>query len=132
MVQQSLSNRRKLNMITITENAQAKIADILSEENNPNLKLRTFVQGGGCSGMSYGFTLDEEQNDDDFEIPVGTFKVLVDATSMQYLQGASIDYKEDLSGSQFSISNPNAETTCGCGSSFSVSDNYQDDHQFHE
>jgi iron-sulfur cluster insertion protein len=119
-------------MITITENAQSKILDILAEENNPNLKLRTFVQGGGCSGMSYGFTLDEEQNDDDFEIPVGTFKVLVDATSMQYLQGASIDYKEDLSGSQFSISNPNAETTCGCGSSFSVSDNYQDDHQFHE
>jgi iron-sulfur cluster insertion protein len=119
-------------MITITENAQSKILDILAEENNPNLKLRTFVQGGGCSGMSYGFTLDEEQNDDDFEIPVGTFKVLVDATSMQYLQGASIDYKEDLSGSQFSISNPNAETTCGCGSSFSVSDNYQDDYQFHE
>ena len=119
-------------MITITENAQSKILDILAEENNPNLKLRTFVQGGGCSGMSYGFTLDEEQNDDDFEIPVGTFKVLVDATSMQYLQGANIDYKEDLSGSQFSISNPNAETTCGCGSSFSVSDNYQDDYQFHE
>ena len=119
-------------MITITDSAMVKIADILSEENNPKVKLRTFVQGGGCSGFSYGFTLDEEQNDDDFEIPVGTFKVLVDATSMQYLQGASIDYKEDLSGSQFSISNPNAETTCGCGSSFSVSDNYQDDYQFHE
>ena len=119
-------------MITITENAQTKIADILSEENNPSLKLRTFVQGGGCSGMSYGFTLDEEQNEDDFEFPVGNFKVLVDATSMQYLQGASIDYKEDLSGSQFSISNPNAETSCGCGSSFSVADNYQDAHQFHE
>ena len=107
-------------MITITENAQTKIADILSEENNPSLKLRTFVQGGGCSGMSYGFTLEEEQNEDDFEFPVGNFKVLVDAMSMQYLQGASIDYKEDLSGSQFSISNPNAETSCGCGSSFSV------------
>jgi len=132
MVQQSLPNRRKVNMITITENAQAKIADILSEENNPSLKLRTFVQGGGCSGMSYGFTLDEEQNEDDFEFPVGNFKVLVDATSMQYLQGASIDYKEDLSGSQFSINNPNAETSCGCGSSFSVADDYHDDHQFHE
>ena len=119
-------------MITITENAQAKIADILSEENNPSLKLRTFVQGGGCSGMSYGFTLDEEQNEDDFEFPVGNFKVLVDAMSMQYLQGASIDYKEDLSGSQFSISNPNAETSCGCGSSFSVADNYHDDYQFYE
>jgi iron-sulfur cluster insertion protein len=119
-------------MITITENAQSKITDLLSEENNPNLKLRTFVQGGGCSGMSYGFTLDEEHNEDDFEIPVGNFIVLIDAMSMQYLQGASIDYKEDLSGSQFVIKNPNAETTCGCGSSFSVSDNYQDDHQFHE
>ena len=119
-------------MITITENAQSKITDLLAEESNPNLKLRTFVQGGGCSGMSYGFTLDEEQNEDDFEFPVGNFKVLVDATSMQYLQGASIDYKEDLLGSQFSISNPNAETSCGCGSSFSVADDYHDDHQFHE
>ena len=119
-------------MITITENAQSKITDLLSEESNPNLKLRTFVQGGGCSGMSYGFTLDEEQNADDFEIPVGNFIVLIDAMSMQYLQGAGIDYKEDLSGSQFVIKNPNAETTCGCGSSFSVSDNYQDDYQFHE
>ena len=119
-------------MITITESAQFKITDLLSEESNPDLKLRTFVQGGGCSGMSYGFTFDEEQNEDDFEFPVGNFKVLVDATSMQYLQGASIDYKEDLLGSQFSINNPNAETSCGCGSSFSVADNYQDDHQFHE
>ena len=119
-------------MITITESAQSKITDLLNEENNPSLKLRTFVQGGGCSGMSYGFTLDEEQNEDDFEFPVGNFKVLVDATSMQYLQGASIDYKEDLSGSQFSISNPNAETSCGCGSSFSVADDYHDNHQFHE
>jgi len=119
-------------MITITESAQSKITDLLSEESNPDLKLRTFVQGGGCSGMSYGFTFDEEQNEDDFEFPVGNFKVLVDATSMQYLQGASIDYKEDLLGSQFSINNPNAETSCGCGSSFSVADNYQDDHQFHE
>lgn len=132
MVQQTILNWRKTNMITITENAQSKITDLLSEENNTDLKLRTFVQGGGCSGMSYGFTFDEVQNDDDFEIAVGNFKVLIDAMSMQYLQGASIDYKEDLLGSQFSISNPNAETTCGCGSSFSVADNYQDDHQFHE
>lgn len=131
MVQQTVPNWRETNMIIITENAQAKITDILSEENNPSLKLRTFVQGGGCSGMSYGFTLDEEQNEDDFEFPVGNFKVLVDATSMQYLQGASIDYKEDLSGSQFSINNPNAETSCGCGSSFSVADDYHDDHQMH-
>jgi len=132
MVQQTILNWRKTNMITITENAQSKITDLLSEEKNTDLKLRTFVQGGGCSGMSYGFTFDEVQNDDDFEIAVGNFKVLVDAMSMQYLQGASIDYKEDLLGSQFSISNPNAETTCGCGSSFSVADDYQDDHQFHQ
>jgi iron-sulfur cluster insertion protein len=107
-------------MIEITESAQAKIKDILSEENNPNLKLRTFVQGGGCSGFSYGFTFDEEQNDDDFEFPLGEVKMLVDAMSMQYLQGAVIDYVEDIMGSQFSIKNPNAQTTCGCGSSFSV------------
>jgi iron-sulfur cluster insertion protein len=107
-------------MITITESAKAKIKDLLLEENNPKLALRTFVQGGGCSGFSYGFTFDEETNEDDFEIPVDTFKVLVDSMSMQYLTGADIDYKEDLTGSQFVIKNPNAQTTCGCGSSFGV------------
>lgn len=107
-------------MITITESAKQKIKDILYEEGNPNLSLRTFVQGGGCSGFSYGFTLDEEKNEDDFEIPLDEFKVLVDAMSMQYLQGAEIDYKEELMGSNFTIRNPNAQTTCGCGSSFSV------------
>ena len=107
-------------MITITESAIEKIADILAEENNPNVKLRTFVQGGGCAGFSYGFTFDEEQNEDDFVIEIGDFKVLVDSMSMQYLSGAKIDFKEDLMGSNFSISNPNAQTTCGCGSSFSV------------
>jgi iron-sulfur cluster insertion protein len=107
-------------MITITESAKAKIKDLLLEENNPKLSLRTFVQGGGCSGFSYGFTFDEEVNEDDFEIPVDNFKVLVDSTSMQYLTGADIDYKEDLTGSQFVIKNPNAQTTCGCGSSFGV------------
>ena len=106
-------------MITVTEAAQTKIADILKEENNPTLKLRMYVQGGGCSGMSYGFTLDEEQNEDDFEIPLNSSSVLVDAMSMQYVSGAEIDYKDDLSGSQFVIKNPNATTTCGCGSSFS-------------
>lgn len=91
------------------------------EENNPNLMLRTFVQGGGCSGFSYGFTFDEEKNEDDFEFPlVDQWKVVIDSMSMQYLQGAEIDYKEDLHGSQFVIRNPNATTTCGCGSSFSV------------
>ena len=107
-------------MITITESAKSKILDLLAEEGNPDLKLRTFVQGGGCSGFSYGFTFDEIMNEDDFEVPLGDSKVLIDAMSMQYLQGASIDYKEDLQGSEFKITNPNAQSTCGCGSSFSV------------
>ena len=107
-------------MITITNSAQVKILDILAEENNPNISLRTFVQGGGCSGFSYGFTLEEEQAEDDFEFPVGNYKVLVDAMSMQYLQGAEIDYKDELMGASFTIKNPQATTTCGCGSSFGV------------
>jgi iron-sulfur cluster insertion protein len=105
--------------LTITENATTKISDILAEENNPKAKIRVFVQGGGCSGMQYGFTIDEEQNEDDFEIPAGSMSVLVDSISAQYLTNANIDYVEDLSGSQFKISNPQAQTTCGCGSSFS-------------
>ena len=107
-------------MIDITESAKNKIKDILYDEGNPKMSLRTFVQGGGCSGFSYGFTLDEEKNEDDFEIVLDEFKILIDAMSMQYLQGASIDYKEEAMGSQFVISNPNAQSTCGCGSSFSV------------
>lgn len=108
-------------MITITDSAKLKIVDLLAEENNPNLSLRTFVQGGGCSGFSYGFTFDEERNEDDFEFEIGTnFKLLVDSMSMQYLQGAEIDYKDEIMGSQFTIKNPNATTTCGCGSSFGV------------
>lgn len=108
-------------MIDITESAKNKIIDLLNEENDPNLKLRTFVQGGGCSGFQYGFTFDNDQNEDDFEFPLNEqYKLLIDAMSMQYLQGAEIDYKEDIMGSSFSIKNPNAETTCGCGSSFSV------------
>ena len=107
-------------MIEITESAITKIADILLEENNPRVKLRTFVQGGGCSGFSYGFTLDEEQNEDDFVIEKPGVNILVDSMSMQYLQGSTIDYKEDLMTSSFVINNPNASTTCGCGSSFSV------------
>jgi iron-sulfur cluster insertion protein len=103
-------------MITITESAQSKISDILAEENNDKLKVRAFVQGGGCSGFQYGFTLDEAVAEDDFEIN----GVLVDSMSMQYLTGATIDYREDAHGSQFTINNPNAETTCGCGSSFSA------------
>ena len=108
-------------MITITENASAKIADIIAEENNPKVKLRMYVQGGGCSGMQYGFTLDEEKNEDDFEINSGTTSVLVDSMSAQYVQGAEVDYVDDLMGAGFKIRNPKAETTCGCGSSFSPS-----------
>jgi len=107
-------------MITITENVDKKVAEILLEENNPNISLRVFVQGGGCSGMQYGFSLEEEQSEDDFVIEQKGVKYLVDAMSMQYLQGAVIDYKEDFEGSNFVINNPNAQTSCGCGSSFSV------------
>lgn len=107
-------------MLKITENARAKITDLLAEENNPKLALRAFVQGGGCSGFSYGFTFDEEQNDDDFVIEQPGFKLLVDSMSMQYMTGADVDYKEDIMGSSFVINNPNATSTCGCGSSFSV------------
>jgi iron-sulfur cluster insertion protein len=106
-------------MITVTEQAVAKLKDILAEENKPELKLRVFVQGGGCSGMQYGFTLDEEQNEDDWDLEVSGVKILVDSMSGGYLQGAEIDYKEDNYGAAFSIKNPSAQTTCGCGSSFS-------------
>lgn len=102
-------------MITITESAKLKIADILAEENNPALRVRAFVQGGGCSGMQYGFTLEESQNEDDFEVD----GILVDSMSMQYMSGAKIDWKEDAMGASFVIDNPNAQTSCGCGSSFS-------------
>ena len=107
-------------MITITESAVAKIRDIIAEENNPSLKLRVFVQGGGCSGFQYGFTFDEAVNDDDTLVTKGNVTLLIDSMSLQYLVGAEIDYKEDVSGSQFVIKNPNATTTCGCGSSFSA------------
>jgi len=109
-----------MDQITITDSAVAKIADLLAEENNLNLKLRTFVQGGGCSGFSYGFTFDEVMNEDDFEISKTGITILIDAMSMQYLTGAVIDYKEEIMGSSFVIQNPNAQSTCGCGSSFSV------------
>jgi len=107
-------------MIEITASAAAKIVDLLAEENNPNLKLRTFVQGGGCSGFQYGFTFDEEQAEDDFVVEKDGVKLLIDSMSMQYLSGATIDYKDELMGASFTIQNPNAESTCGCGSSFSV------------
>lgn len=108
------------NMINITENAKNKIISLLEEENNSDMFLRTFVQGGGCSGMQYGFTFDETLNEDDFEVEIGKFRVVVDSMSMQYLEGSTIDYKEELMGSNFAITNPNAAGTCGCGSSFSI------------
>jgi len=107
-------------MISITENAKTKINDILFDEGKPNLMLRTFVQGGGCSGFQYGFTLEEVKNEDDFEVDTGSFKVVIDSMSMMYMEGATIDYKEELMSSTFVINNPNAQSSCGCGSSFSI------------
>jgi len=111
-------------MLTLTDSSVDKIKDLLNEENNPSLKLRVFVQGGGCSGMQYGFTFDEEQNEDDFTVEKSGVILLVDSMSMQYLNNAIVDYKDDIMGSSFTIKNPNAETSCGCGSSFSVSDSF--------
>jgi iron-sulfur cluster insertion protein len=105
-------------MITITESAQEKIKEILIDE-TPESRLRMFIQGGGCAGFSYGFTIDEVKNEDDFEIESGGTTVLIDSMSAQYVTGAEIDYVDDLQGSRFSIKNPKAQSTCGCGSSFS-------------
>jgi iron-sulfur cluster insertion protein len=144
---QSYEPSPTLNTIVFTDTAAAKLLSLIEEENNPALMLRVFITGGGCSGFQYGFTFDEELNTDDFIIeklvdkkkpipdeddeddeededgegaPGQIVKLLVDPMSFQYLLGAEIDYKEDLQGSQFVIRNPNAKTTCGCGSSFSV------------
>ncbi len=106
--------------IIFTDSAAEKVGALIAEEGNDNLKLRVYISGGGCSGFQYGFTFDEDVNDDDTRVENGGVMVLIDAMSIQYLNGAEIDYKEDLSGSQFVIRNPNASTTCGCGSSFSV------------
>ncbi|MDE2594875.1 MAG: iron-sulfur cluster insertion protein ErpA [Burkholderiales bacterium] len=106
--------------IIFTDSAAGKVAELVAEEGNPELKLRVFVQGGGCSGFQYGFTFDEIVNDDDTRMEKNGVTLLIDAMSLQYLVGAEIDYKDDLEGSQFVIRNPNATTTCGCGSSFSA------------
>ena len=105
-------------MIDLQESAVTKLRELIAEEGNPDLKLRIFVQGGGCSGMQYGFTFDQEQNEDDFNIDINGVGLLVDSMSAQYLQGAKIKYTEDAMGASFSIDNPQAQTTCGCGSSF--------------
>ena len=105
-------------LVKMAPGAIAKIKELIAEENNPNLKLRMFVSGGGCSGMQYGFTFEEEVNEDDFNLEFDGIHLLIDSMSSQYLHGAEVDYTESLQGSQFSIKNPNAQTTCGCGSSF--------------
>ncbi|MBW5802884.1 iron-sulfur cluster insertion protein ErpA [Coxiella endosymbiont of Ornithodoros amblus] len=120
--------------LVLTEAAARKVKSLIGEENNPHLNLRVFITGGGCSGFQYGFTFDEAINSDDFVIEkqleedgdegstgqIVLVKLLVDPLSLQYLQGAEIDYREDVSSAQFVIRNPNAKTTCGCGSSFAA------------
>src|SRR5882762_10436056 len=106
--------------LVFTDSAANKVKELVDEEGNPELKLRVFVQGGGCSGFQYGFTFDEIINDDDTQMAKNGVTLLIDAMSLQYLAGAEIDYKDDLQGAQFVIKNPNATTTCGCGSSFSA------------
>jgi|TARA_B100000959_G_C14905629_1_gene592847 iron-sulfur cluster insertion protein len=106
--------------MTFSDAAAFKVKSLISEEENEDLKLRVFVTGGGCSGFEYGFTFDEDAEEDDTRIENSGVTLLVDALSFQYLVGAEIDFKEDLQGARFVITNPNAETTCGCGNSFSV------------
>lgn len=106
--------------VDFTDSAAAKVKELIDEEDNDSLKLRVFIQGGGCSGFQYGFTFEEEQQEDDTPVENGGVTLLIDPMSLQYLTGAKIDYKEDLEGARFVISNPNATTTCGCGSSFAA------------
>ncbi len=111
-------NQEMLAPLIFTDSAARKVAELIAEEGNPNLKLRVFVQGGGCSGFQYGFTFDENVHEDDTTMMKNGIQLLIDPMSYQYLVGAEIDYKEDLDGAQFVIRNPNVTTTCGCGSSF--------------
>jgi iron-sulfur cluster insertion protein len=106
--------------LRFTQAAAHKVRELVAEEGNPNLKLRVYISGGGCSGFQYGFTCDEVTNEDDTAMNKGGGTLLIDAMSYQYLVGAEIDYQEGLEGAQFVIKNPNAQTTCGCGSSFSA------------
>lgn len=110
----------KASPIIFTKAASDKAHELITEEDNPTLKLRAFVTGGGCSGFQYGFAFEEEQNEDDLVIEKNGVSLLVDSLSFQYLVGSKVDYKEDLDGSRFVVENPNATTTCGCGSSFSI------------
>ncbi len=113
-------NPAEASALVFTSAAARKVGELIREEQNEQLKLRVFVSGGGCSGFQYGFTFDEDLQDGDTSIENEGVTLLVDPMSVQYLMGAEIDYKEDLEGAQFIIRNPNATTTCGCGSSFSV------------
>lgn len=106
--------------IVFTDSAAAKVGELIAEEGNEELMLRVYVQGGGCSGLQYGFTFDESVNEDDTQVEKNGVKVLIDSMSIQYLSGAEVDYREDASGAQFVIRNPKASTTCGCGASFSA------------
>ena len=106
--------------LILTEKAAAKVSQLIAEAGNPTLKLRVYIQGGGCSGFQYGFSLDEEEKEGDTKVETDGVTLLVDPLSLQYLEGAEVDYVESLQGSQFVIRNPNAATTCGCGSSFSI------------
>ena len=106
--------------INFSDNAVKKVKELIDEEGTPDLKLRVFVSGGGCSGFQYGFTFEENENDDDTKVTKDSVTLLIDPMSLQYLAGAEIDYQDNVQGSQFVIKNPNATTTCGCGSSFSV------------
>ena len=121
---QSLRSDMSENMqeapLVFTDAAAAKVKSLIEEEQNDNLKLRVFITGGGCAGFSYGFTFDEAQAEDDTAVVKDGVTLLVDPMSFQYLAGSEVDYKEGLQGSQFMIKNPNATTTCGCGSSFSI------------
>ena len=115
-----MSEAAQESLLVFTDNAANKVKQLIAEEGNDQLKLRVFITGGGCSGFQYGFTFDENQQDGDTIVENSGVTLLVDPMSFQYLVGAEVDYKEDLSGAQFTINNPNATTTCGCGSSFSV------------
>lgn len=106
--------------ILFTDAAASKVRSLIEEEGNPQLSLRVFIQGGGCSGFQYGFEFDENRAEDDIAVERGGVVLLVDPLSLQYLQGAEVDYTESLQGAQFVIRNPNAKTTCGCGSSFTM------------
>lgn len=107
-------------MITLTDNVTTKVSSLIVQEKNDQLKLRVYVTGGGCSGFQYGFKFDENTSEDDTFITKDGITVLVDSTSIQYLEGSTLDFTESLTGSQFVIQNPNAKATCGCGSSFTL------------